>query len=844
MTTRKLEVVIAGDADGLAAAFDKAADMGRGFGDKLSSAMKAGGVVLAAGGAAMGALAVKGFMDGVGMQADQAKFAAQLGLDPEEAERLGGIAGDLYANAYGESLGEMQDIVRGVVAGVNEELSDVELSNLSAQVADVATAFDQDFNSVIKTAQGLVNNGLVPDFESALDVITKGFQTIGPQGADEFLDTLNEYSDAFEQLGIDGPTAIALIEKGLENGAFSVDKIGDAFKEFSLRAIEDSENVSAAYADLGLNADEFRQKLAEGGPAAKDAMSQVVQALASVEDPIERNRLGVEFFGTQWEDLGESVVLGLDPAKAAVEDLSQVTENMGNTLNDNLMVKWETFKRQGLMAMAEIMVNNVIPAVEKGVEWITKLADVFRNEGFEAGIRMLADEAGKLAGALKDKLGEAVPVVVEKLKELAAKFADWVIEATPPMLARLGELLGQLGQWVTGTALPALADKVGEWAKAFTAWVAEVVPPLLSQLDDLLASISSWIREKGLPALGEKLKEWVPAFAAWAVDVVPEVFKNLGELMLRIQQWIATEAAPAFIRELGSWVLAFVQWIGEAHVAIARELPGVAQAVVDWAKQIPGQIVSAIGDVGSLLLDKGRDVISGLLSGIASIFGSGGGGGDSTVSGFMGGVPGKIVSAIGDVLSLLVQKGKDIIAGLLSGIGQALVGLMAMVAGIPVAILNAFAGIGPTTLFSKGADLVGGLISGITSKIPFLGSAVSAVTSVVGGLTGGGSIGQGIKDVVTSVSRTTTSSRSSGLRVMASAGVVPGRIGELVPILAHGGEEIRPLGSTRANTATSSAVFAPTINLHGPATLADANRMIEALNDWADVHGPIPISVR
>ena len=87
----------------------------------------------------------------------------------------------------------------------------------------------------------------------AFDVITRGFQMTGATGREELLEVLNEYSDSFQQPGIDGPTAIALIDKALDAGAFNIDKIGDGIKEFSIRAIDGSEATALAFEALGMD---------------------------------------------------------------------------------------------------------------------------------------------------------------------------------------------------------------------------------------------------------------------------------------------------------------------------------------------------------------------------------------------------------------------------------------------------------------------------------------------------------------------------------------------------------------------------------------------------------------
>ena len=61
----------------------------------------------------------------------------------------------------------------------------------------------------------------------------------GAQGAqnglnknDDLLDTINEYSVQFAKAGISAEEMFNMLQNGAEAGTWSVDKLGDAFKEF------------------------------------------------------------------------------------------------------------------------------------------------------------------------------------------------------------------------------------------------------------------------------------------------------------------------------------------------------------------------------------------------------------------------------------------------------------------------------------------------------------------------------------------------------------------------------------------------------------------------------------
>lgn len=113
--------------------------------------------------------------------------------------------------------------------------------------------------------------------------------------------SINEYSVHFDQLGLSAEDMFNMLVNGAESGTFSVDKLGDAVKEFGIRVKDGTAND--AFKELGLNVDETTAAFGEGGEAAKSAMQKVTSALFAVEDPIKQNQLGVAMQKPQLRNL-------------------------------------------------------------------------------------------------------------------------------------------------------------------------------------------------------------------------------------------------------------------------------------------------------------------------------------------------------------------------------------------------------------------------------------------------------------------------------------------------------------------------------------------------------------
>lgn len=287
----------------------------------------------AIGGAAIGAAMAAGLLKAIEREASSDMLAARINLNPAQQEMAGRIAGDLYANAYGESI----DDINNTFAAVFREVGDVgedELGRITEHAQRFGDVFEADTAAAVKTAGALVKNDVAPDMVSAFDTITAAAQEINIP-AEELLDNLNEYAEPLGSLGIDGPKAIGLINNAMDAGVRDTDKALDAMKEFAIRTIDGSEATAEAFDSLGLDAEDMAGKIAEGGPAASNATSEIINSLIAMEDPLEQDAAGVALFGTMWEDLGPKAIAALDPMASSMSDVEGRSEGLDDAFDNN-----------------------------------------------------------------------------------------------------------------------------------------------------------------------------------------------------------------------------------------------------------------------------------------------------------------------------------------------------------------------------------------------------------------------------------------------------------------------------------------------------------------------------
>ena len=150
--------------------------------------------------------------------------------------------------------------------------------------------------------------------------------------------------------------------------------------------------------------------------------------------------------------------------------------------------------------------------------------------------------------------------------------------------------------------------------------------------------------------------------------------------------------------------------------------------VVATMRALPGRIVAALGNLGSLLVDAGRAVISGLISGIESMLGD--------LKSKVGSIGGLIKSLKGPLpkdLVLLQPEGEAIMLGLISGMQRRLPQLAAFTSGIGPGIAAAFPApsVAPASRSSFGGGVSGGALAAGGQTIVFQQGAFQVAGSVI-----------------------------------------------------------------------------------------------------------------
>lgn len=259
----------------------------------------------------------------------------KLDLSSEEIERLKKVALGIYKEGFGESV---DDSVNALIV-LTQQIEEVANANddtkkeIVEQMLTISQAYGLSTEEITNALRSLTTNGVVKDVQEGLDIITRGFQEGGDAGG-ELIDTLREYAPQFKKLGLSADEAMKYIVEGAKNGGWSIDKLADAMKEFSVRSLEGADGTKQAFKDIGLNADEMVSKMNKGGDSAKEVWKSTLQALANCTDEQKRNNAMLSLMGTQYEDLGADALLSLNNVSGGMENLEGSSKKAQKALEE------------------------------------------------------------------------------------------------------------------------------------------------------------------------------------------------------------------------------------------------------------------------------------------------------------------------------------------------------------------------------------------------------------------------------------------------------------------------------------------------------------------------------
>lgn len=432
---------------------------------------------------------------------------------------------------------------------------------------------------------------------------------------------------------------------------------------------------------------------------------------------------------TEAEKIQVRYALIMEQTSMAQGDFARTSDGLANKQRiqaarmEDLSVKFG----QMILPIKLLVTEGIIKLIEKGSELSDRVMPKL-SEGFNRVTKLVRDELIPLFQ------GKILPML-EQVGQGWAKIA----EALRPLAEKLGDLLGDL--FKHKEAWMAVAIAVGILLVALfpipaaILGIIAVVGLLSTHWDEITAAVGRF-RDKimEIPVLGEIITVVAEIFTTKILAVI-DIFKGIiavGQSVIDFFKAVFRgdwEAAWTELKDIATGMLnifldflktTFItditvifqsikpwEWVSAAFDLFKTSAQAGLQWVSDQAVSIITGIPGALGDLGGMLVQKGRDLIEGLWAGWQESW--------AKVHTFLWNFPSIITGLIGDVSGLLWDIGSAIINSLWGGMQNAWKQVSGWLGGLGGAIkgLKGPMATDEDLLYDEGQAIIGGLWRGM-----------------------------------------------------------------------------------------------------------------------------------
>lgn len=533
-------------------------------------------------GAAAGAAMMVGLTGALDAKEAQAKLEASLG-QADVAEQAGRIAGDLYAKGWGESMGDVIAAAGTVHSSLASAMdgTDETLAHLTERALAFAKAFDVDVSEAARNAGILLETGLAKDAEEAFDLMVAAMQKVPAALRGEVMDATEEYSQFFAALGLTGAESLGMLgEAARYAGKYGIDKMGDAIKEFTIRATDMSSSTVEAFQTIGLDAQTMAERLLAGGDTARQAFGEIVAGLRGIEDPVLQSNTSIALFGTMLEDLGTAQVpeflASLDPANSKLMEVAGAADQMTGALEDGVS-PLESLKREAQTALVDVM-EDAAPHLQSVVSFLREhkalvgplvialgafaaiigtiiaITKIWTAVQIALNIAMSLNPVGLIVIAIIALIAIIVLLWTkcEGFRNFFIKAWEWIKEAAFAVGRWFRDVLWE--KWIKGAwdAILGAAQDVWQWMKDLPGKLKDAFINLVNIITTPWRTAFNWISDAWNNTVGKlswTVPSWVPGLGGKTISApkLPKLqaFHNGGVVPGRGEQLALVEGGEA-----------------------------------------------------------------------------------------------------------------------------------------------------------------------------------------------------------------------------------------------------------------------------------------------------------
>ena len=528
----------------------------------------------------------------------------KIGVDDQASGAVQKIAGGIKGGLGAAATAATAAVAAGVAA----------VGALTTASVSAYSQFQQ-LTGGVETLFGASANKLMAYANTA-------YQTAG-MSANTYMETATSFSASLLQgLGNDSAAAVEIANMAITDMSDNANKMGtdinsirDAYQGFAKDNYDMLDNLKLGY----------------GGTQAE--MARLI------------NESGV---------LGDSMKVTAETVKDVpfdkmIEAIHQVQSEMGITGTTALEASTTI---EGSINMAKSAWENWLAGMANPDADMTVLTDQLVQSVITAGENIIP-AVGTVLANLGSAIQEQLPVVMEGVSAALQGILP------PDLFATLSTLGGQFVGFVTQVQ-EALSQVDFNSIFSGLLMAAQALSPVFQTIADIVVNYL------------------IPNFAALAAAVGP-----LVAALAPVIQVVGTALLGAFnnvvvvITNVVTWLTNFINNVSQ----IPGQVGAAVSGIISWFQQLPGQIAAFLSQVISDLAAWVSDVAGKAVEAGSQFLQSIQDGFNSAVE-WVSGIPGRIVSALGNLGSLLWDAGSSIINGLWEGMKSAVGGLFDWVGGI------------------------------------------------------------------------------------------------------------------------------------------------------------------
>lgn len=426
-----------------------------------------------------------------------ADLQASAGLSEQAMQKYKAVMEEIRGDNFGEDYRDIADVMSEIIQ-IMGELDPSNMTKVSEAAITLRDTFDMDVNESIRAVDVMVKTMGV-DADQAFDLIAKGAQR-GLNRSGELTDNITEYGQLWGQAGFSAEQMFSILENGLDSGAYTLDKVNDYVKEFTISLADGriEQNLSSFSDSTKVLFSEWKN----GGAAASEVFYSVINDLSEMENQQEALTIASNVWSALGEDNSMKVITALDDANDAYErvhgTMTELQDVKYSDLESSISSLGAAVQEKFIAPIADI----ALPALTKAAQAAADLidTDVPADQYYE-----YADEVEQAAYALENMAAGSRDAIAA-----AKEQADTVSE----LGARILELSAQPMTGAVRAEMRTLVDAISEYIPEL-AGAYDAVNGTFSVTDDQLKSMidntEKLTKAQAAQAESAKLQEQIDA---------------------------------------------------------------------------------------------------------------------------------------------------------------------------------------------------------------------------------------------------------------------------------------------------------------------------------------------